>query len=357
MRQDPPNKIGRRDALGLAATAGAGAVIAAPASAQTSRVLTVALTSGDPAIRAAADRLGTRLRTASAGGLDLRIGDVVQGADAVTAVSDGSVDGVLGLADAFMDVDPAFGLFCSTPFGLGPREFEAWIYHGGGQADWDELAGTYGMKSLLVGDFGPRPVGWFNAPLDSAATLSGQVMNTRGLGEVAARAWGAQVVTQAASSIGGDVFGTDSFGLAADLDAGLNTRFAVLHTPAALRPHRAVHISLSRGVWDFLSEAERMLLDTCCMAEADYMCGLSVSREMTAFAELTRNGVVPVALDPAVFADLSATATTAVADEIAGASRVTPVQNAYTTFLEEVSNWTAIGESAFSVARARALGI
>lgn len=352
MASRPIDTVTRRRALGAVAGGAALGFGTQRAAAQATVAIRVAPTSGSADILAAGERLGARLAAATSGRVILEIGAPAPGAEGLLSAGSGGIDAVLGDGDEWLAADPAFGLFSSTPFGLGPREFEAWIYHGDGQAAWDMLGAEFGVKPLLVGDLGIRPVGWFKAPVAALGDLSGRSWATSGLGATVASAWGASAVV--AGTAAADI--ADSGGFEADIADGLPAAYPVLYTPAALRPHHAVAMVVNAAVWQSLSDTDRIAVETCCMAEADYMCGLTVNREMRGLAQLAGTGVVPQPVGADVFAAMGATATEALGAIMAG-SRMPDLWRTYRDFQEEVSLWTSIGESAFSVARAKALGI
>ena len=68
---------------------------------------------------------------------------------------------------------PGWAYFTSVPFGLTYTEFNAWVRFGGGQALWDELADSYGLKNFVCGNTGVQMGGWFNKEINSASDLKG----------------------------------------------------------------------------------------------------------------------------------------------------------------------------------------
>ena len=77
---------------------------------------------------------------------------------------------------------PGYAYFTSVPFGLTVTEMNAWIRFGGGQELWDELAGSYGLKSLMCGNTGVQMGGWFRKEMNSAEDFKGLKMRIPGLG-------------------------------------------------------------------------------------------------------------------------------------------------------------------------------
>ena len=56
------------------------------------------------------------------------------------AVASGLADLYHGSEVTWAGKSPDFAYFCNVPFGFTAGELNAWIYYGGGQALWDELA-------------------------------------------------------------------------------------------------------------------------------------------------------------------------------------------------------------------------
>lgn len=79
-------------------------------------------------------------------------------------------------------------LFGSQPFGLRADEQFGWLYHGGGQALYEEMYGRFGIKPFLCGNSGPQWGGWFRNDINSAEDLKGLKFRTTGLAsEMAAK--------------------------------------------------------------------------------------------------------------------------------------------------------------------------
>src|SRR5262249_9199329 len=98
-------------------------------------------------------------------------------------------------------VPPRSLTFCNVPFGLTPSEINAWIYHGGGQALWDELSAGFGLKPLMCGNTGPQMGGWFTKELTGVESYKGLRYRMPGVGGDVLRRLGAVVVNLPASEI------------------------------------------------------------------------------------------------------------------------------------------------------------
>ncbi|MEO1549648.1 MAG: hypothetical protein AAFR93_04350 [Pseudomonadota bacterium] len=350
-------RLSRRQALsgqvglGLAGAA----ALAAPnvARAQSSRALAVVAMDGALEYSALLTRLAERVALVSRGTLRLEAAGANAPVQAVQTVANGNADAALGRPDTLMPLDPAFGLFSSVPFGLDPREFEAWVQHGGGQRDWDDLARAQGIKPVLVGDFGSTFGGWFQKPFIARDDIANMRIATEGLGAVAVEAAGAIPVVLDGGGIGASV----SFGLTRDMGLGLSQAFPFLVTPSLFHPQRAIALQFNASLWDSLSEEERMILTTCCEAETEAMMTERLDLEMRAFGDLVRGGTQSAPISDALYAELAGLAHDALSERFAASPIGASIWLNYQDFLSKVSGWSEVGEGLFTVKRAAALGM
>ncbi len=191
--------IKRRTFLGVA-----GAAAVAPLSAATRidarfkwRMIT-SWPNNSPGPGLTANRLAERITAMSGGRLTVKVygaGDLVPALEVFDAVSRGAAE--LGHTASFFwqGKFKASVFFTAVPFGLTPAEHAAWIYHGGGQALWDELYADLGLRAFMAGNTGMSMGGWFKRELTDLSDLKGLKYRIPGLaGEVLRRLGGVPVV-------------------------------------------------------------------------------------------------------------------------------------------------------------------
>src|SRR5690606_38742227 len=101
-----------------------------------------------PGLGTAAQRIAERITALSDGTLEVTVfagGEMVPARDAFDAVADGRADMYHGAEAYWRDKSPAFNFFSTVPGGMLASEMNAWIYHGDGQALWDEISGGFGI--------------------------------------------------------------------------------------------------------------------------------------------------------------------------------------------------------------------
>lgn len=77
---------------------------------------------------------------------------------------------------------PLFSVFFAVPFGMTADEQAAWIYHGGGQALWDEFNARFGIVAFPAGRTATQSFGWFKREINSMADFRSLKMRIPGLG-------------------------------------------------------------------------------------------------------------------------------------------------------------------------------
>lgn len=168
-------------ALGAAATA-----LASPAIAQDIRQwkMVTAWPKNLPGPGVAAQSLADRITTLSGGRIEVKLyaaGELVPGPGVFDAVSEGTAELYHAVPAYWGSKSKGILLFGSQPFGLRADEQFGWLYHGGGQALYDEMYGRFGVKPFLCGNSGPQWGGWFRNEINSVEDLKGMKFRTTGL--------------------------------------------------------------------------------------------------------------------------------------------------------------------------------
>lgn len=183
----------RRKFLASLGVGTAAAALASPAIAQGKRQwkMVTAWPKNLPGPGVAAQKLADRITTLSGGRIEVKLfpaGELVPGRGVFDAVSEGTAELYHAVPAYWGSKSKGILLFGSQPFGLRADEQFGWLYHGGGQALYDEMYGRFGIKPFLCGNSGPQWGGWFRTDINSAEDLKGLKFRTTGLAsEMAAK--------------------------------------------------------------------------------------------------------------------------------------------------------------------------
>ncbi len=127
-------------------------------------ILATPWANGPFALEANAHTLAQSINLLTDGGLQISLADGSPRQTKATDLADADI--VLDVEQAYVSQHPAFAYFAGLPSrqSLAANDVGAWLSAGGGQSMWDDLAGEFGEKPLLVGHLGERPGLWSTAP-------------------------------------------------------------------------------------------------------------------------------------------------------------------------------------------------
>ena len=181
----------RRDFITKAGLGGVGAAaattLAAPAVAQERIEMAIVATWGRdfPGLGTGAQRYAQNIQDLSDGRIQVSYyaaGERVGAMDSFDEVASGNAQGYHAADYYWKGRHPGWAYFTAVPFGMTYDEINAWIRYGGGQELWDELAGEFGLKSVMCGNTGTQAGGWFNKEINSPEDFNGLKMRIPGLG-------------------------------------------------------------------------------------------------------------------------------------------------------------------------------
>jgi TRAP-type mannitol/chloroaromatic compound transport system substrate-binding protein len=280
-------KIGRRSLLkgtaiaGAAVAAAAASSFPAPAISQGTRQLKMVTTwpKNFPGLGTGAQRLADRITNGTEGRIEVKLfaaGELVPPFESFDAVSQGTADMYHAAEYYWQGKSKAFNFFATVPFGLTASEVDAWIYHSGGQALWDELGADFNLKPLMAGNTGVQWGGWFNKEMNSVEDYKGLKMRMPGLGGEVLRRVGANALLLPGGEIypaleAGTIDATEWVGPWNDLAFGFYKITKYYYWPGFHEPGTILSFGINKEVWDSLSASDQSLFQTAAAAENSYV--------------------------------------------------------------------------------------
>lgn len=180
----------RRHFVTHAGVAGAAAVLATPAQAQTAGLPDVRwrIASSYPkslvTIFGAMELFTKRVAELTGGKFNISLhaaGELVPALGVLDAAQNGTIEAGHTASYFFIGKDPAFGFGTALPFGLNARGQNAWMYEGNGEKLLGEFYDTYGVHHLPVGNTGAQMAGWYRKEIKSVSDLKGLKFRVGGL--------------------------------------------------------------------------------------------------------------------------------------------------------------------------------
>ncbi|MEM6438930.1 MAG: TRAP transporter substrate-binding protein [Pseudomonadota bacterium] len=268
----------RRKFLQGAALGGvAGAALAAPAIAQSTRELRIVSTWGRdfPGLGISAQRLAARITELSDGAIQTQYfaaGERVGAFDVFDEVAAGNSQAYIGADYYWIGKHPGFAYFTSVPFGMTTPEWNAWIKFAGGQDLWDELSGEFGLKAIPCGSTGTQAGGWFNKLIESPDDLRGLKMRIPGLGATVLSKLGASTVSLPGGQIyenlvSGAIEATEWVGPYNDYFMKFYEAAQYYYTGGMHEPGGGIAFGMNASFWSELSDYEKAVIEAACLEE------------------------------------------------------------------------------------------
>ena len=254
---------------------------------------------------------------------------------------------------------PAAAFFTTVPFGLTPSEHVAWIDAGGGQALWDELYASFGVKPFMGGNTGVCMGGWFRRELKSLADLRGLKLRSLGLGGEVYRRLGATPQTTPPSEIltslqSGVIDGAEFVGPGTDIALGLYRVAPFYYYPGFNKPNGTGECIVALKVWNALADDLKAIVAHACAAEANYALAEMERLNAQALEALVSQHNVKLTAFPGDLVDAARQQATDVVGGLASRDAISgKVHASYMAFRARTAPWSRVSiEAVFRARRA-----
>ena len=365
MKSQVGTGIGRREFMGAAIAA----PLSAPAIAQSApRVLTLVTSwpRNSPVIPQSAERIASTITLLTGGQITFEIfhsGEKVEPFEVQDAVAAGNADCYHSIEQYFIEKHPAFAFFSAVPFGLVASEMSGWLKFGGGQALWDELAGSFGIVAFMAGSPGAQMGGWFPRPIATKDDLAGMRFRIPGAAGRIYKDAGMDTLNLPGSELvdalfSGQIDAVEWIGPYLDLDYGFvkllpHYMYPGWHDPGGIRS-----FGINKAVFDELGPVERQVIqaaasreNTLLEAELNRLNGESVvSMKREYGAEVHR-------FPDELLAELFQLASKAMSDIGAFDELSQRTHTSYMAYRDTVAEYAAVSSSAYLEARNSALNL
>lgn len=247
--------------------------------------------------------------------------------------------------------------FSGIPFGMLPPEFNAWLYHGDGQALWDEAYAPFGLLPFTAGNTGPQMGGWFRTEIESIDDLAGLKMRMPGLGAEVLRLAGATPVNIPGAELftalqTGSIDATEWSGPFNDLAFGLHEVAPYYYYPGWHEPSGTLECVVNRDAFATLPADLQGIVRSSCRETNEVVLAEFTARNQRALRQLLDDHRVALRRFPAeVLARLREFTRQVIAAAAAGDPMLARIAESYAAFQAESARWRAVSTDAFLAAR------
>jgi len=288
--------------VGSAAAAAAAATLSAPAIAQGKLEwkMVTSWPKNSPGVGQSANRIAQRITDLSGGRLTIKVygaNELVPAFGVFDAVAQGTAEMYHSVPAYWIPKLKGIGFFGSFPFGLTAPEQMAWMYHGGGQALYDEAYGGLGIRGFIAGSSGPQWLGWFRKELKSLDDFKGLRFRTTGFNGEMLRRVGAAVVTLPGGEIfqalqAGTIDGAEFIGPWNDAAFGFHQVAKNYYFPGVGEPSSAEEIGFNKAKFDALPADLKALVRAVAMsASEETTTGYDVNHALALHELVAKHGV------------------------------------------------------------------
>jgi TRAP-type mannitol/chloroaromatic compound transport system substrate-binding protein len=313
-----------------------------------------------PALGTGANDLAARIERLSGGRMRVRVhgaGELVPALEVFDAVSAGTAEMGHSASYYWRGKVPASQFFTAVPFGMTTTETNAWLYHGDGQALWDEVYAKHNLKPFAVGNTGTQMGGWFKEEVTSLEDMDGLKLRLPGLAGEAMNGIGVTTVNMP----GGEIFtslqtgvldAADWVGPYNDLAFGLHEVADYYYTSVWNEPSAILEGTVNLDAWNALPDDLKAVVTEAAHASNLAMISEFAYRNAEALATLVdEHGVKLRTFPEEVMAALYASSKEAIQKQVDDDEDSRKVYASYEAFQKKVRPFTDIGEYAYLKAR------
>jgi TRAP-type mannitol/chloroaromatic compound transport system substrate-binding protein len=258
---------------GLAAGGAAVSALAAPALAQTAPEVKWRLTSGFPKTvlffnpadvlaKAVAEMTDNKFQIQT-----FQNGEIIAQANIVDAIQQGTVEAAHTCSYYYFGKDPTFAFGTCVPYGLNPRQENAWFYYGGGQELLNAFYAKYNIISFPGGNSGCQMGGWWRKELKTVEDLKGIKFRVGGFGGAVLAKLGVVPQNIAAGDIytsleKGTIDAAEWIGPYDDEKLGLNKIASNYYYPGWWEGATCPHFFINTAAWAKLPKNYQAIFET-----------------------------------------------------------------------------------------------
>jgi TRAP-type mannitol/chloroaromatic compound transport system substrate-binding protein len=350
--------VTRRQFIPTAAAASLAAAAASPAfGQQTSETLKWRLTSSFPkgldTLFGASQTIARVVGELTDGKLQLEIfaaGEIVPGLQVLDAVGNGTVECGHTYTGYYIGKNPSFIFDGSVPFGLTPRQHNAWLMFGDGRKLMDEVYDSFGVVGLTGGNTGGQMFGWFRKEIKTPKDFEGLKIRTAGFGGKVLQKLGAVPQQIAGGEIyqameRGAVDACEWVGPYDDEKLGFNKVAKYYYTPGVMELEAHNILMVNKAAWAALPPRYQAVLRYAGIYAMTEMLASYDAKNAQAIARLVASGTQLSVLPEDVIKALRGALEAVLDEEAAGNEQFKRILANWRKFRAEQHRWFSIADT------------
>src|ERR1700733_14763807 len=277
-------------------------------------------------------------------------GEIVPGLQVLDAVANGTVECGHSYSGYYIGKNPTLIFDGSLPFGMTPRQKNAWYLYGDGKKLMDDIYDGLGVVNIPMGNTGGQTFGWFRKEMKSPGDFNGIKMRVAGFGGKVLSKLGVVPQQIAAGDIypaleKGTIDAAEWVGPYDDEKLGLHKVAKYMHLPGVLELEANNGLYINRAKWSELPTTyQAMLKAACAYTLVDMLAGYD-SRNPKTLTRLVAAGAQLVVLSPDILKALRTALEQVLDEEAAKSQQFKRVLENWRTFRSEQHRWFWIADA------------
>ena len=304
----------------------------------------------------AADVLAERVSALTNGNFEIRTypgGELVPALEVLSNVQSGTVQMGHSASYYFIGQNPALAFDATVPFGLTARQYNAWMYYGGGLELMRDVFSDFNIINFPGGNTGAQMGGWFLQPVNSLADMQGLKMRIPGLGGQVMNEMGVNTQVLPGGEIypsleRGAIDAAEWVGPYDDEKLGFHEIAPYYYYPGWWEPGPALTFYVNRNAWDDLPATYQEALEAA-TAEASIRMQAKYDHQNPAALERILEADVTLRRFPdEVMRRAQEITTQLLEDNAAQSEQYRTIYDSYTAAREDQYRWFGTAEMAYA---------
>jgi len=278
-------------------------------------------------------------------------GELVPPLSVLDAVQNGTVECGHTAGFYYIGKEPALVFDTGVPFGMNPRQHEAWMGHGGGLELMRAVYDKFNVVQMPCGNTGAQMGGWFRKEIKQPEDFKGLRIRAAGfLGHVYGKL-GATPQQIPASDIytaleKGTIDAVEWVGPYDDEKLGLSKVAQYYYSPGVLERGASLCFIVNKASWAALPDAYKAALEAACAQAGIDMLGKYDANNIGALKRLMAGGTKLGSWSPAIMAAMQRASQEVMTEQAAGNENFRKVHDSWKAFLDDQVLWSSVNDGA-----------
>lgn len=251
----------------------------------------------------------------------------------------------------YIGKEPALVFDTGVPFGMGPRQHEAWMNFGGGLELMSEIYQRFNIVQIPCGNTGAQMGGWFRKEMKTPADFKGLRIRAAGfLGHVYVKL-GATPQQLPAGEIyqaleKGIIDAVEFVGPYDDEKLGFNKVAKYYYAPGVLERGASLTLLVNKTAWGGLPSSYQAALKAACAQASTEMLAKYDTFNVPALKKLIGSGTKLGYWSRPIMEAMQKATTTVMQEQSASNETFRKVYEQWKTFLDDQVLWSSINDGA-----------